>query len=321
MTNDLLDRLERIADEPVVPLPANRVAHIETSLRALYPLPVSNRPKHVRMRVAVAAAVAAVLALVILNVGDPPGSRTDLLLTSASKTVVVMPDGTRVTGRAGLALPDGARVIVARGGHASIGDVAIAGGSTATVDDGAVDVRRSPAGARDTTNEFETNEAGSGGASANSPPGQTPTTGGATPSPTTVRAGTPPPPVTRPPTATTTPATQPPTTASPTTLAPRGSTAPRARLRAIATRRGREIVVRWQAFEGPGPVRYVVVATTAQGAPSYPTAGGSTVVARTGTETTARFPARAGMRVRVVALSDDNRVVAYSAVLTPTAAS
>lgn len=321
MINDLLERLEHIRDEPVVPLSSDRVARIETNLRALYPLQPRVRRKQVAVRIAVATAVAAVLALVILNMGDPPAPRTDLLLTSASKTVVVMPDGTRLTGRAGLALPDGATVIVARGGHASIGDVAIAGGSTATVDDGAVDVRRNPAGARDRTNEFETNEAGSGGATANSPPGQTPTTGAATPSPTTVRAGTPPPPVTRPPTATTTPATRPPTTASPTTVAPPRSTAERARLRAIATRRGREIVVRWQAFAGSGPVRYVVVATTTSGSPSYPTADGSTVVARTGTETTARFPARAGMRLRVVALSDDNRVVAYSAVLTPTAVS
>lgn len=308
MIADLLDRLEHIADEPVVPLTPDRVTRIESDLRSLYPLQQRNRRRPFTIRVAVAAAIAAVLALVVLNVSNQPVPRADLTLTSASRTVVAMPDGTRLTGRAGLVLPDGATVIVAPGGEARIGDVVIAGGSTATIDEGAIDVRRSPATRADSDER------------ANSPRGHTPVTRAAAP-PTTVESATPPPPspVTRPPTATTTPDTRPSTTASPTTVAPRRATVTVARLRASATRRGDRVVVRWQAFPDKARVGYAVVAAPENGMPQYPPGAGSAVVARTTDDTTATISARAGIRIRVVALSDDNRVLARSGVLTPTA--
>ena len=148
------------------------------------------------------AGAAATVALVVLvgalvssqGDGGNGGRGSELALVTAVDTVVVLPDGSTVTGARGVVLPDGTVIRTGPQGRATVAGVHLGPDTEAVVRDGRVRVRESDGGAGETRTSSPTESGDGGGTTGSSDAG---TSGGGTSTPST--APPPPPPVVVPP--------------------------------------------------------------------------------------------------------------------------
>jgi hypothetical protein len=149
--HELRTLLEDAGSRPAVPRP-EFVTELETRLlaKASVSAPTSlversqarSRARFVRPAfVAAAAAVAAVvLAGSLSGWFGRATTRHEVALARAVDTVVVLPDGTQIKARDGLALPDGVVVKTGPTRHAAVGPVDLGPGQTAVVVGGRIQI-------------------------------------------------------------------------------------------------------------------------------------------------------------------------------------
>ncbi len=145
MTEDLEHQLTRWGSSSE-PAPDGAFANqLETELR----LAGADRPGLAGQRriwqpiMAFAVAVVMVVAggMALLGLND---SGVEVLVSSASDTQVVLPDGSIVPATAGLGLEDGSRIEVGEDGLAVVGEVVLEPGTNAVVVDGRIEVQANP---------------------------------------------------------------------------------------------------------------------------------------------------------------------------------
>jgi hypothetical protein len=334
MNDDLRRRLEDAGKRPV-PGPDPAFADtLEARLRAIAsepaaePHPVAFVPtgtgRHsarFRFRLGIGGAVLAgvtAVAMLVGVLGRPGGPAAPPELSAPVNVVVALDDGTILEDPDGLRLPDGAVISVGAGGSARIGDIVLAPGDVARVEQGRLNVEHDqavgsvpgtarPPGTPDTrpspyATPFPSRFPGA-------TPTRTPGSGGTAPTPSPARTSTPVPTATPESTRTAAPPTPSP---SPTIVRP----ILRARVLTAPTR----VRVTWTAT--PGAASYALVTTRSRGGtaarPVYP---GSRIlgVFSHPPATPLRFRVPDGVtevKLMVVALRADGTVIARSRVIT-----
>ncbi|MCP3912619.1 MAG: hypothetical protein GY929_21650 [Actinomycetia bacterium] len=142
-SDDLESTLTQLgADDgpPVDPVFANR---LDTSLRTAH-LEQLTQPRRRSIWAPVSAGVSAVAAIivgvVIWSVAFTGGSATEVVMTAAADTNVVLPGEDVTAGSPGLHLPDGTRILVGPDGEAVVDGVVLGPGAEAVVNDGHLEV-------------------------------------------------------------------------------------------------------------------------------------------------------------------------------------
>ncbi len=296
-----------------------RLRSVHAHMAASPSAPTTTGARFAARRAIVGSALASALALgALLAFAMTRNDTTTTLaleVTAAEHAYIILPDGSRIPATAGVAVPNGARLVVDEDGSVTIDGVVIGPGETGTVIDGKVSIdddASDPDGPNRTSDETPTNPSAVPTAPSGSDPGRDPDdTQDSTPrttasSPTTTTAGNP--------TTTTAPPT---TTTPPTTVAP----APTEITRLGGGTRvvDGQVRVRWDPYLGDDFAGYAVLARYDGGRPR-PANPQTVILARIRGRDVAQFrtPFVAGMTIRVIAVDSDRTVVASTRVFAPT---
>ena len=140
-TNSSEHRLEEWGNERQPSVDGAFANRLETQLRERASDRTSNRQRRpIWQPIAVAAIALIAMSVGLFSLAQSSDDGVLLVMSAAFETEIILPDGEVITGSEGLLLAEGTRIIVGAAGSAVVGDVVLAPGTEALINNGKLEV-------------------------------------------------------------------------------------------------------------------------------------------------------------------------------------